>query len=656
MGIVVVSLFATLFARLWYLQVMTSADARVAADQNRIRTVSQQAPRGRILDRNGKVIVGNRVSTQVTIDRSVFDRLDDEQQSSVLTELAGALSSQGIPTTQEQVRERIRSDRYSPYAPVPVAWDVREELKIWIDEHLDELPSVAAQRVAVRDYPYGTLAAHVVGYTGRLTEEEYEEKKDGPKPYALSDDIGRSGIEARYEDDLRGKPGVTVFEVDASNRPVRTLPGTAPPVPGDDVVLNIDIDVQALAEQALRAGLDSAADRPPVTEGTPQVGRVGSAVALDPSTGEVLALASAPTFTPADLVDGISGQEWSYLNSKESFYPLNNWALQGQYAPGSTFKPFTAVAALGRGLATPATTIDDTGEFKVPNCTGDSCRFRNDRSRAYGRVDLRRSLTVSSDVYYYGLGASFWIRRDDIGGPEAFRTALEQWGFSSRTGIDLPGELPGRIPSPDWLRAYCEKVRCLEGADSWRTGNSVNMAIGQGDVLVTPLQLAVAYAALADGGQVRQPRVAREVRDQATGEVKERFTSPVVRTVPLQPEWNDAIVGGLVGVTVDPNGTASAAFAGFANSAFPVAAKTGTAQVSGKAPTAVFGAFAPAQDPRFAIAVLLEESGYGGSAAAPVARRMLDVLSGTVPLEPAAPGGQMGDGEPLTGTGSGVRD
>jgi penicillin-binding protein 2 len=656
MGIVVVSLFATLFARLWYLQVMTSADARVAADQNRIRTVSQQAPRGRILDRNGKVIVGNRVSIQVTIDRSEFDRLGDEQQGSVLTRLADALSRQGIPTTPQQVRERIASDRYSPFAPVPVAWDVREELKIWIDENLDRLPSVAAQRVAVRDYPYGTLAAHVVGYTGRLTGEEYQERKDGPKPYALSDDIGRSGVEARYEAELRGTPGTTVLEVDASNRPVRTLPGTTPPIPGDDVVLNIDIDVQAVAEQALRAGLDSAADRPPVTEGAPQVGRVGSAVAIDPSTGEVLALASAPTFTPADLVDGISGQEWSYLNSKESFYPLNNWALQGQYAPGSTFKPFTAAAALGSGLATPATTINDTGEYIVPNCKGDSCRFRNDRSRAYGPVDLRRSLTVSSDVYYYGLGANFWIRRGDIGGPEAFRAALEPWGFSSRTGIDLPGELPGRIPSPDWLRAYCEKVQCLEGADSWRTGNSVNMAIGQGDVLVTPLQLAVAYAALADGGQVRQPRVAREVRDQSTGEVKETFSSPVVRTVPLRPEWSDAIVGGLVGVTVDPNGTASAAFAGFPNSAFPVAAKTGTAQVSGKAPTAVFGAFAPAGDPRFAIAVLLEESGYGGSAAAPVARRMLDVLSGTIPLEPAPLGGQIDDGEPLTGTGSGVRD
>jgi penicillin-binding protein 2 len=657
LGIVVFALFASLFARLWYLQIMVTDEFQVEAASNRTRTVPVEAPRGRILDRNGKVLVDNRISVQVTIDRTALADLDDDRRTEVLARLADGLARSGIPTTVEQLEARVADQRYSPYVPVPVAGDVPEELKIWIDEHGDDLPSVAAERVAVRRYPYGRLAAHVLGYAGKITKDEFDAKAGSAKPYTLNDEIGKSGIERVYEDDLRGTPGVTQLEVDADGNTIRVIPeGTTPPIPGDDVVLNLDIDVQATAEQALQTALARAADRPSHGYDAPNLGQVGSTVVLDPNTGGVLAMASFPNFAPADFVDGISETEWDFLNDPANHYPLNNWALQGQYAPGSTFKPFTASAALSAGLIAPESTVHDTGVFEVPDCKGESCLFRNDNSKAYGNVDLRRSLTVSSDFYYYNLGARFWIEQDALGGPERFAELLERWGFYSKTGIDLTGEQEGRIPSPQWLASYCEQVSCVEGADAWRTGNSVNMAIGQGDVLVTPLQLASAYAALGNGGTRWVPHVAKEVHDGVTGEVT-RVVEPVqAGVVEMTPAWHQAIVDGLVGVTTKEGGTAVGAFAGFPSTSFPVAAKTGTAQVNDKAPTAVFGAFGPAPAPQFAVSVLLEESGYGGSVAAPVARRLFDVLSGTVPLPPAPEGGQLDDLGALVPEGGDVRD
>lgn len=643
LGLVVFAMFAALFTRLWYLQVMTSEEYEVVAEANRVREVPVEAPRGRILDRKGRVLVDNRVSIQVTIDRTVLKELDEEERTAVLTRLAEGLSETSKPTTVAELEERIADQRYSPYVPVPVAGDVPEDLKIWIDERHDELPSVAAERVAVRRYPYGPLAAHILGYTGKVTKEELEVvPADTTKPYTLNDAIGKAGIERMYEADLRGTPGVTLLEVDTEGNTIRVIPeGTTAPVPGDDVVLNLDIDVQATAEQALQTALNRAAERPPRGGDLPNVGKVGSTVVLDPNTGGVLAMASLPGYDPTEFVDGISESEWARLSDPANHYPLNNWALQGQYAPGSTFKPFTAWAALTAGLVAPESTVNDTGRFEVPGCRGDSCFFSNDGGKAYGIVDMRRSLTVSSDVYYYNLGARFWIEQDALGGPERLRELLEEWGFYAKTGIDLPAEQPGRIPSPSWKTEFCEQAACVD--DSWRTGDNVNMAIGQGDVLVTPLQLAVAYAAVGNGGKLMQPQVVREVLDGVTGEVK-RTIEPVVRhALEIQPAWQQAIVDGLVGVTTREGGTAVGAFAGFPNDQYPVAAKTGTAQVANKAPTAVFGATGPAGAPQYAVSVLLEESGYGGSVAAPVARRLFDVLSGFAPLPDAPLGGNLSD-------------
>jgi penicillin-binding protein 2 len=646
LGIVAVSLFAALFARLWYLQVMTSGQFQAAATTNSTRDVPVEAPRGRILDRNGNVIVGNRISVQVTIDRSALDDLSETRRQKVLERLADALSRSGVPKTVKQLQERVDDERFSPFVPVPIANDVPETLKIWVDEHGDELPSVAADFVAVRSYPYGRLAAHVIGYTGRITQGELDSPEaralDTSKPYTLNDEIGKYGIEREYEADLRGKPGQRLIEVDAQGKPVRIIEED-PPVPGDDVVLNLDVNLQAVTEQALKSGLDRAATRPANGTDHPNVGRVGSSVVLDPTSGAVLAMASYPTFNPADFVDGISNTEWQFLQAPENYHPLNNYALQGQYAPGSTFKPFVASAGLISGLLPPSYTIHDDGSYEIPGCKGEprGCVKYNDGRAKYGTVNIQRSLTVSSDVFYYGVGAQFWIQRDSyqgLGGPEAFRTLLEQWGFDQKTGIDLPGEQDGRIPSQAWKKQYCEQVKkkapCID--DRWFTGDSVNTAVGQGDDLVTPLQLASAYAALGNGGQRWRPEVAQQVLDGVTHEVKRRIDpqtagDPIV----IPPEGRASIINGMVGVTTNEAGTAFGAFSGFNSSAFPVAAKTGTAQVSNKAPTAVFGAFGPAPAPQYAVSVFLAESGYGGSAAAPVARRVFDVLSQAVPMPDA---------------------
>ena len=655
LGIVVFSLFAALFSRLWYLQVMASDEFQVAAEANRIRTVAVAAPRGRVLDRDGEVLVDNEISVQVTIDRSVLRELDDATRTAVLTKVAAGLSRSSINMTVEALEERIADQRFSPYVPVPVANGVPEELKIWIDEHADELPSVSAERVALRTYPYGALAAHVLGYTGKITKEELDERLDSPKPYTLNDEIGKYGIERIYEDYLRGRPGTRHIEVDADGDPVRIVE-EQPAVPGSDVVLNIDIDVQALAEQALQEALKRASTRRPVGNDLPNVGKVGSTVVLDPSSGAVIAMASAPTFSPADFIDGISTNEWSYLNDPANFYPLNNWAIQGQYAPGSTLKPFSAVAGLQSGLLTPERTVFDDGVFEVPSCSGGSCLFRNDQSKSYGIVDLRRSLTVSSDFYYYDLGARFWIEQEGLGGPEAFADGLKKWGFHSDTGVDLSGEQGGRIPSPAWLTSYCESVECSDDASRWRTGDNVNMAIGQGAVLVTPLQLASAYGTLGNGGARYTPRVVKEIRDGVTHEVIRTIDTIETGRVEIAPAWRQAVIDGLVGVTTREGGTAVGAFNGFPHDAYRVAAKTGTAQVSRKAPTAVFGAFAPADAPQYAIAVMLEESGYGGSVAAPVARRLLDALSGTIPMPEAPERGVFVETPDLLPDGGDVRD
>jgi len=641
LGIVAIALFVALFARLWYLQVLSSDSYLEAAEANRIRVVQVEAPRGRILDRDGTVIVDNRVSIVVTVDRVRFADLDEDQRMDMLRRLADELTRYGSPATVEQLLDRVNDQRYSRYAPVPVAEDVTEELKIYIEEHEALFPSVAVERVAVRRYPFGTRAAHVIGYVGEINDDELAERENKPKTYIRGNQIGKTGVERIYEDDLRGMPGQTAFEVDANGDPVRILEDlSTPPIPGDDVWLTLDIEAQALAEDLLAQALEDARNRRVSANNLPNRGNAGSVVVTDPRNGEVLAMASFPVYDPGDFINGISSKEYEYLTSDAADAPILNRAIQGEYAPGSTFKLFTGLAAMVTGLRTPEQTIVDKGSFTLAECRG-QCTWRNAGSKAYGVVDMRRAMTVSSDVFFYSIGADFWSARGRLG-EEAMQEVVRRFGFDQETGVPLPSEQDGRIPTPQQRK---EQYDANPGAfleREWYTGSNVNMAIGQGEVAVTPLQLANGYATFANGGTRYAPNIALKVTRSGSPEtVKRSFEPRINGRVDIDPAHRQALLDGLVGVTTQPGGTAVTTFGDFPDDTFPIAGKTGTAQVNGKADTALFAAFGPANDPRYQVTVVLEESGFGGTAAAPVARALFDVFAGVASMPEIQPGGAL---------------
>ena len=610
-GIVVVSLFSSLFARLWYLQVLDSKSFVTAATTNQIRLVYESAPRGRIFDRAGRVLVDNRRTQAITVNRNELETL--KEADAVKARLAALLN-----ISREELDKRIGDVRYSQYKPIPVAKGdaVPEELFIYVKEHQDDFPAVEATIVSERTYPNepSSLGAHLLGYVGEVNDRELEaRKKDG---YRLGDNVGKSGAELVYESFLRGEPGVSKLQVNSAGEVVKGQPlAVKEPTPGRDVTLTIDLDVQRLAEESLLQGLEAArttVDRN--GDGRHFEAPAGSVVVTDPRDGSIVAMASYPTYNPGDFVNGIRPDIFDALNKPESFYPLNNRALQGQYAPGSTFKLVTAVAATQSGMIPGNASITDPGFYRVQKCRGEKCEFQNAGRKAWGRVDLRRAITVSSDTYFYGLGARF---HQESTFDQGLQRTARAFGLDEPTGIRLPSDKGGVIPDPEWKKDLCKRIRCVD--EAWRTGDSINMAIGQGDVLVTPLQLANTYATFANGGTVFKPRLS----------VDEPPTP--VREVGLTPALRQPILEGLKGVISREEGTAYFAFAGFPNNTFPVAGKTGTAQVNNKHDTAVFAAFAPADAPEYAISVIMEEAGFGGTAAAPVARRIFEGIVGQPP-------------------------
>jgi penicillin-binding protein 2 len=654
LAVVAVALFASLFARLYDLQVVGSSSYQVQAEANRVRTVQVPAPRGRILDRNGKVLVDNRVAVVVELDRNKFGDLDPKQRLTLLDRLSHELTAAGHPITAKEINDRLADQRYSRYAPVPIATDVPETLKIYIEEHEELFPAVEVERTAVRDYPYGTLAAPLLGYVGKINDQELAlVKGEKAKPYTLNDDIGKTGVEASFEPYLRGTPGIRRIEVDAKGDPVRVI-SEQPPKPGDDLVLSLDVNLQALAEQKLQEGMADARARPPGRDGFPNKATTGAVVVEDPNNGQILAMASNPTYDPTIFVDGVDAREWAYLNDPANHYPLNNWAIQGQWAPGSNFKPFVGYAALKSGLMTPDTVFYDSGGYQIPGCTGLKCFRSNAGGNAYGAVTISRALTVSSDAFFYNVGAQFWLQRDRLGGDEGLQGYLKAFGLGDRTGVALPGESGGRLPGPTWRRDYCEKTNCPDPV--WRTGDNVNLGVGQGDVLVTPLQLANAYATLANGGTRYVPQVALRAQAYQTGKVTKRFAAKVAGKVDLPPAVRQPLIDGLTGVPI--NGTAARPFSGFPLDKFPVAGKTGTAQVAGKADTAWFSAFAPLPAPKYQTTAMVEESGFGATSAAPVVRAIYDVLAGVAPMPTAGRNGAPVDtsGHALTGQRGGAYD
>jgi penicillin-binding protein 2 len=697
LGVVAVSLFVALFGRLWYLQALESERLEVFAESNITRTLRTQAPRGQILDRNGRVLVENRLSTVVTINqdehvkaliRLGFDSVDErtEFRTEMFADLAGELSQSGQLTKIADLERAFDDRSFTAFDDIPIARDVDEELLIFIGERPDRFPGVQVEQDVVRSYPYGEAAAHILGYVGSITGGELVEKAelylvddpdtDDPeapriedpegKQYRSNDEIGKVGIEAFFEDDLRGVPGTREILVDNVGNLVEET-DSKDPIQGSDVHLTIDIDLQVKLEFELKQALDQARLVETTQDEEPFRAPAGSGVIIDPRDGSVLAMASYPTFDPGDFIDGISQEQFDKLSDPLEHQPLLNRSISEIYPAASTFKPFTSIAAevynvFGwEHVDDWNVPISDPGYWDLVSCsvdyTGDvegalasGCRKRNAGDATMEGVDLRHALTFSSDTYYYRLGEAFWIAPDAEINPNGIQEIASQFGLGAETGIQLPGEKAGVMLTAEQFAARHEANPEAFPRGEWGPGDNTDIAIGQGSVAITPLQLANAYATLANGGTVYSPNVVQRIVPPDPTDDPVEFGPRVLRTVEVPPQVNQQILDGLLGVTMQPKvnvtqppGTAFDAFnkpaeggVAFDLINWPVAGKTGTAEVNGRADNSLFAAFGPSgsstwgtsiNSPEYAMVVILEESGFGSKHAAPMVARIFDAIA-----------------------------
>lgn len=597
-AIVVVVLFGLLLGRFFYLQVSQAEHYTTLAEANRIAIQPLTPNRGIIFDRNGEILAQNYTAYTLEI---VPDQVKD--LDAAIDELATI-----IEITPEDRRRfnKLKRDN-TKFKSLPIRSRLTDFEVARFAESQYRFPGMDIKAYPLRHYPKGELVSHVIGYIGRISDKDLEQLEADKrlKNYHGSTHIGRIGIEKSYESALHGQTGFEQVETDAVGRPVRTLSRVAP-VAGSDLALSLDIGLQQAAVQAFGDYR-------------------GALVALDPSNGEILAFVSKPGFDPNLFVDGIDHLNWRLLNESID-RPLNNRALRGVYPPGSTFKPFMALAGLELGKRSLGYAFNDPGFFSLP---GSSHRFRDWKPGGHGRVDLRKSLVISCDTYYYMLAHDLGITNihDFIG----------QFGFGKETGIDIPGEAAGLLPSPEWKkRRFNQK---------WLPGDTISVGIGQGFNLSTPLQLTFAMMLLANDGKAYRPHFVKQQVDHYNNLVKDDFVEEVYR-LNLKPEYLNYVRQALADVT-RPGGTASRAGA---NTAYTFAGKTGTSQVINikqgerynaskiderHRDHALFTAFAPAENPRIVLTVLVENGGSGGSTAAPIARKVLDYFFlGTMP-EPA---------------------
>ena len=594
-GGVAVVLFAVLFFRLWRLQVLDGEQYLAEAKNNRTREYKVSAPRGEILDRNGELLVGNRTSLALQVNPRKLPE-DPVERRAELSQLADLTHS-----TLRRVRRTMHEElKLAPAAPVTLRRDVGHFLVYYLQENQDRFPGVEVQRVFVRDYPNPTLAAHILGNVGEISEDELKDPRyRGLQP---GDEIGQDGVEDTYDRFLRGEPGLTRIQVDALGQPTpngRLV--SKPPAPGESLRLSIDADVQAAGEAGLAA------------YGS------GAFVTMDVHTGEILGLGSSPTFEPAQLTPPLTQKQVddTYRNPAA---PLVDRAVSGLYPTGSTFKLITALAGLESGILTPSRAIYDSGSLTVGGQT-----FQNAGGASFGSVTLVPALEVSSDVFFYTLGMEMW----DTG-------QLQEWahklGIGRPTGVDLPGAAEGLLPSQHWRNQLYE-----EGGTErpWSVGDNIQLATGQGDLQTNPLQMAVAYATLGNGGTVVTPHVGKEVTD-AAGRVLKEFDPPARRQVKIDPESRAVILEGLHDAAQGASGTSYAVFGGFP---VPVAGKTGTAQRIGHADQSWYVVLAPCPDPKIVTAVTIEEGGFGAESAAPAALQILEAYFNKHTTGPAGPNG-----------------
>ena len=591
-------LFLVLFSRFFWLQVLQYDHYHALAENNRISLVPAPPSRGVIYDRQGQVLAQNFSAYTLEITPSKTGKLEETLDR--LTEVVS------IDAGDRKRFKRLLAESKN-FESIPIRNKLSEEEVARFTVNRYRFPGVEVKARLFRQYPYGEVFSHVVGYIGRIGQRDLDrlEESEQLANYRGSDHIGKLGIESTYEAWLHGRTGIEKVETDSSGRAVRLLSRTAP-ISGHNLYLHLDAKLQQVAEQVFGDYR-------------------GALVALDPRNGGVLALVSKPGFDPNLFVDGIDSATWRELNDADE-RPLINRALRGMYPPGSTLKPFMALAGLENGVRKPGDSISDPGYFTLP---GSSHRYRDWKKDGHGMVDLKRSIIVSCDTYYYGLAQQLGIER--------MAGFLGQFGFGARTGVDLDGELAGLMPTPAWKKKRFNQP--------WWPGETVIAGIGQGYVLATPMQLAVATMAIANNGMVYKPQLIRAWSDPVSGQLSQAAPR-LVGHINMRPEHLRLVREAMVEVML-PGGTAAVAGA---NTPYPFAGKTGTAQVVGirqgekynehlvaarHRDHALFIAFAPADEPRIVLAVMVENGGHGGSTAAPVARKVIDYwLLGKMPTAP----------------------
>jgi penicillin-binding protein 2 len=596
LGGIAVAIFAVLFLRLWYVQILSGDKYRTEANDNRIREIRVQAPRGDILDRNGKILVANQ--TQLAVQVSPEDLpAPGPERSRELHRLADVTGM-----TTKEVRRTLRDGNRATVAggPVILKKGLGVDKVYYLRENQSSFPGVSVERVFTREYKDGTLAAHLFGNVGEVTAEQLKE----PRYAGLQqgDQVGQAGVEYEYDRYLRGKPGTDRIQVDALGRPTDQL-RSRPAQVGDDVRLTIDSGLQATGEGALQS-----------------FGLPGAFVAMNANDGEILGMGSAPSFDPSIFTRPITQSQYHALTSRKTDAPLANRAIQGLYPTGSTFKPITATAALEDHLIGANTIFNDTGSLKLDN----NLTVHNAGKVVNGPIDMSDALKVSSDVYFYSLG----LRAKASKGHGMIQDWARKYGLGERTGIDLPSEVDGLIPDPAWRnRLYREHLTDRP----WTAGDNVNLAVGQGDLEADPLQMAVAYAALGNGGTVVTPHIGDDV-ETSTGKVLQEIQPAPRRHIKIAPSVRNTIMTGITRAAMEPGGTSYPVFGNFP---FEVAGKTGTAQRPNQPDQSWYIMLAPAKHPQIVVAVTIERGGFGVDTAAPVAARILEHYF-KLPITPTA--------------------
>ncbi len=595
-------LFLLLVGRLYVLQIKDYKQSEAEVAQNTTRTVSIPASRGLILDRTGAPLVTNVTTVEIRLSRA---------EAELNPSIEGTLASlTGLKVSQ--IASDLADPAYDPYQPAPILANAPANLVQFIKLHPAEFPGVSVLDVSQRTYPLGgSVGSQVLGYVGPVSENE----------------AGKTGIESFYEKYLRGHNGSSKIEVGALGNVIGTVETTQPEV-GDSVVLNIDGGLQKALDGILKADILHDRTVPDPRSGLLPQAINGAALVLDPNDGAVLAMSSYPSYNLKSFVNGLTEAQFKDLIHEGAF---NNYAIQGMYTPGSTFKLVTATAELQTGILSPDVYVDDTGSFKVPGCHSNprGCVFHDDETTGNGEVDLPLALTKSSDYYFYNLGYLFWSQQAKYG-QTPIQNVAHEYGIDQYTDIDLPDEVEGRVDSPEVRRElHAESPKNFPDV-SWYTGDNIEMAFGQGTTALTPLALANAYATFANGGTRYAPEVAAAIVN-AHGQTVIRYGPRVLAHVSLPPRVRNPILQGLEGVVMSPEGTAYLPFKqniDFSLAAFPIAGKTGTATNGGQGiePNSWFVGFGPVGHPEYVVLCVIDEGGYGADAAAPVVARTFNYL------------------------------